>query len=236
MTSKLINQQSNWPALDAALRALAQGEAVPPAVFAAIADRLRSAVEAPEGARIEQASTLLEHFFREAAAAMPAEVRAASRGAGDDVLSMSYGLGKLAFAQLFAARVADTRADSRFVEHLRDSRYLPYIQALYAAPRSVGALSGHVQKRIETVSRKLAVLRGLGIVASRKEGNVVVNMLTPAATALVEQFGLASQTGAVTTVKAGDVRQAIEDKHETLPRYMREVQPFVGRGPFNKAA
>jgi DNA-binding transcriptional ArsR family regulator len=225
----LIKQKSNWPVVDAALQAIAEGAQLPPSTFSAIADRLRTAIEAPDAVRIQAAAEMLENVYRNAAAAASPAVQAASRGDDSGDLARSYVLGKFAFAQLLAARVADTRADDRFIDHIRDNRYLPYIRAIFDEPLSVSTLGEKVGKRIETVSRKLAVLRALGIVASRKQGNVVVNMLTPAAMATLEAHGLAPAREAAPGVKAPDVRQAIDEQRETLKPHMQKTAQFVGR-------
>ncbi|MER8751608.1 helix-turn-helix domain-containing protein [Mesorhizobium sp. M1050] len=229
MSTTQIKQKSDWPVVDAALKAMAEGSQLAPSTFAAIADRLRTAIEAQDAASVQVAAELLENFYRDAAAAASPSVQAASRGEAGGDLAESYALGKLAFAQLIAARIADTRADSRFVDHIRDNRYLPYVQAIFTEPLSVSAIREKVGTRLETVSRKLAVLRALGIVASRKQGNVVVNMLTPAAAATVEMLGLAPTREAVPVVKVPDVRQAIDKERETLKLHMQETPLFVRR-------
>jgi DNA-binding transcriptional ArsR family regulator len=233
-----VKKPSNWPLLDRAVDAIAQGTPLPSSVFAAIADRLRAAIESPDAARIDSAAALLEDLFRRAAAAAPLPVQAASRGEQDGDLSTGYALGKLAFAQLLAARIADTRADTRFIEHVRDPRYLPFIQALYGEPLSVGTLAESASNRIETVSRKLNILRALGIVVSRRRGTVVENMLTPAARTTLEALGLApTREEPVPVVKEPEVQRVIADKLEALAPHLQATPLFVGRGnDFKRAA
>lgn len=236
VTSK-IKHSSNWPIVERALSAASDGQPMPPSIFAAIADRLRSAIESPDPSRIDSTAMTLEALFRKVVAAAPNAVQTASRGEVADDTAVGYALGKLAFAQLFASRVADTRADYRFVEHVRDARYLPYLQALYAEPMSVTALAETANNRIETVSRKLAVLRALGIVSSRRHGTVVQNTLTPAARAILESLGLApEQTEAVPVVKAPQVQRAIDDTHDSLAPYLQATPPFIGRRHQKRAA
>lgn len=221
-----VKQISNWPVLEQAGKMIADGEQLPSSIFAAIADRLRAAIETPDAARVQAAAEQLEHFYREAVATAPTAVQAASRGEDNGNLAATYYLGKFAFAQLLAARIADTRADDRFINHIHDERYLPYIQALFSAPLSVSALSQKTGKRIETVSRKLAVLRALGIVAARKQGNVVVNMLTPAATATLEEFGLSPALEVAPEIIIPEVQSEIKKRRIGLPLYMQKIPPF----------
>lgn len=224
-----IKQKSYWPVLETALRAAADDAAIPSGTFAAVADRLRSAIDAPDAARVRDASDILEQFYRQMASAASPAVQAVSRGLEDGDIAASYVLGKIAFAQLLAARIADTRADDRFVNHVRDNRYLPYIQAMYAEPLSVSALREKVGTRIETVSRKLAVLRSIGIVTSRRQGTVIVNMLTPAAKDTIDALGLAPAQEIAATIKPRDVQQTLEKARGTLSPHMQGAQPFRGR-------
>ncbi|MDD2705522.1 MAG: helix-turn-helix domain-containing protein [Acidocella sp.] len=226
MQHQKVKQISNWPVLDQATKVIADGKQLPPSIFTAIADRLRTAIEAPDAARVQTAAELLERFYREAVAKAPVAVQAASRGEDSSDLATTYALGKFAFAQLLAARIADTRADGRFIDHIRDERYLPYIQALFAAPLNVSALSEKTGKRIETVSRKLVVLRGLGIVTARKHGNVVVNMLTPAAVATLEELGLSPAQEVASVIRASGARSEIERRQIMLSPHMRKIQKF----------
>ncbi len=144
-------------------------------------------------------------------------------------MATGYALGKLAFAQLLAGRIADTRADSRFVEHVRNRHYLPYLQALFGGPLTVNALQLKVGTRLETVSRKLAVLRELGLVASRRQGTEVINILTPAAAATMEALGLNPVVETVPVVRAPDVREALDGERNALPSHMRGIPSFAER-------
>jgi DNA-binding transcriptional ArsR family regulator len=224
-----INKTSNWPALDKARKALEDGATVPPSTFAAIADRLQVAIDAPDAARIQTAATMLEAFYRDVVSTATSAVQGASRGVDNGDLAISYALGKFSFAQLLAARIADRRADQRFVDHISDARYLPYVQALATEPLSVSALREKTGERLETASRKLGALRALGIVVSRKHGNVVVNMLTPAASATLDMLGLSRSDLSAPVAKTADARQTLDGKREALQSHMRETPPFVGR-------
>jgi len=224
-----INKTSNWPSLERAVATWAEGGALSPAINTAVADRLRAAIETTDATRVRNASDILEAAFQSALAASPASVQAVVRGEGDPEVATGYALGKLAFAQLLAGRIADTRADDRFVEHVRNRHYLPYLQALFEAPLTVTTLQTRIGTRLETVSRKLAVLRALGLVASRRQGTEVVNMLTPAATTTLESLGLNPVTETVPVVRAPDVREALEDQRDALAPHMRGIPAFTDR-------
>lgn len=226
MEHPIVKQISNWPILDQAAKLITDGAQLPPSIFTAVADRLRTAIETPDAARVRTAAELFERFYREAVAKAPIAVQAASRGEGTSDLTLTYSLGKLAFAQLLAARIADTRADGRFIDHIRDKRYLPYVQALFAGPLSVSALRENTGERIETASRKLSVLRGLGIVAARKHGNAVVNMLTPAAMATLEELGLTPAQEVAPVIRVPEVRREIEKRYTELRPHMKNVPLF----------
>lgn len=251
MKNKKINNRSNWPVLDATVEALARGEAFPTGAFAAIADRLRSAIESPDAQRIEDASKRLEHFLRTTIAGASSDVQLVSRGENGSVsgadAAILYSLGKVAFAQLLAARIADTRVDERFVERVFDKRYLPILHELAAEPLSVTQLKERTGEALATVSRKLGVLRGLGIVAFRKQGNIVMNLLTPAAKEVLathahlagSKEGTGEDSGATTTgtdtaagyeppVPDDEARHKLEDIRAALDEHMQSPPQFRG--------
>jgi DNA-binding transcriptional ArsR family regulator len=228
VNSPQVKQESSWPGLEAALQALADEARLPPSTFAIIADRLRGAIEAPDAARVAEAAGVLERFYRHVASHSTRQVQDAARGVGEGDLTASYVLGKLAFAQLLAARIADTRAGTRFLEHIRDPRYVAYVRALGHASLNVAELQGKVGERIETVSRKLGVLRELGIVTSRKHGTTVVNMLTPSARQLLDELPPGGYRSEPTpTVAAPAARKALEAKREALPDHLKRAPNFA---------
>lgn len=233
----MIKKISNWPAVDAALADLGESTALPAYFHTAIADRLREVIEASGAADAVKAADILEKIFREVSVHAPADVRSVTRGEGAPEFEAVYALGKISFAQLLAARVADNRADTRFTAHVTDPRYLAYARALADAQLSVSALQAKTGERMETVSRKLAILRELGIVASRKQGNVVVNMLTPSARHVLEQTGLWEEAPllAVDDAKESSAQKALASKRDALPDYL-QTSPSFGREQDAKAA
>lgn len=222
-----INQQSNWPVLEWAWAEFANGSGLPPTVFTAIADRLRGAIESPDAELVQAAAHTLEAFYRNMVTASPSSVRDAARGEVTGETAASYALGKLAFAQLLAARIADTRADARFLEQVRAPKHLAYIRALGEGPLNVTQLTDKVGECIETVSRKLGVLRNLGIVVSRKQGTTVVNMLTPATKQLLDTLPPPTDDMQITrTVTISAARKALQYNRAKLPDYLKQAPTF----------
>lgn len=222
-----IKKKSSWTAAELAAAAFIKGGVPAPAIYTAFADRLRDAIEAPGETAIDAAAHVLEKLFREAAAKSPETVREAARG-GEGETATAYALGKLAFAQLVAARAASSRADGRFLEHIRDPRYRPYVEALAEGPLSGPRLRQKVGERAETVSRKLAVLRELGIVLSRRQGNIGETMLTPGAHAALSQIAPAQPFTVPDEAPRSDVKaaKALADKRDSLPAHLRVPPTF----------
>lgn len=161
-------------------------ESVPAGAFNAIADRLEAAVASSDGKELAHANEQLEDLVRLLVQHGSDSLRAAVRGRGDQAdISAALSLGQAAFAQAFASRALDKRADDRFAQRMRDPRYEAYVRALLNSPLNGKQLEQAVDEAKETVSRKLAILRGLGIVECRREGNRIVNFLNPAARAIL---------------------------------------------------
>jgi DNA-binding transcriptional ArsR family regulator len=159
-------------------------------VLWAIAERLEEAVSAPTRALLETLDEQLIELF-------DTMLRTASKGAVEAVRGSAqagsaetdaYLLGQVSFAQLFVAQAAERRADDRFVETIRSSLYAPYVKALARNEYTGSQLAQISGERTETVSRKLRVLRDLGITAFRREGTSFINFLTPAAQAVAGEL------------------------------------------------
>jgi len=174
-----------WPVLAELSQALEakDARALNPAVFDAIVDRLEAALAAGDNHALETLTHHLEAAARQWAAAGSDDARKALRGDRDATAESANLLvaGRLGFAQNLAARALDKRADDAFYELIADRRYQPYICALMAGPRSGIELALAVDEVEETVSRKLRILEEGGVVRRRKNGQVTMNLLTPAA-------------------------------------------------------
>jgi DNA-binding transcriptional ArsR family regulator len=206
---------------------------VPDSVLTVIADHVRAALEGSPTITLENVELELRGFFREILAAAPEAARASVRGDGDSVASAAFLLGQAAFAHLLAARTLDTRVDQVFIRTLEDKRYLRYLRAMLSGAKDGVTLARMAEEAAETVSRKLAVLRGRGLVTSRQEGTRVVNKLTPAAKEMLAGLGIEPlvETGG----KAESMDMVIAELREEAPPYMRKL-PVMGDGKRRKAA
>lgn len=194
-------------------------------LFATLADRVRAALESSDHGQLDHMTSQLEEFYRELFSAMPEGARAASRRAAiDGDAAAAFLLGQAAFAHLLAARTLDRRADDRFLSTIRDGRYERYVRALQREPMNGNRLVEEIGEREETVSRKLGVLRQLGIVSIRKEGTSVVNSLTPAARAVLEHFKIAPLTA---RSHSPEVQKRVDNLQERLANHMRDLPSFA---------
>jgi DNA-binding transcriptional ArsR family regulator len=218
-----INNPSMMAALSEAVGAIgAHGAvAVPDAVLTIVADHVRAALEGSTTITLENVEQELRTFFREALAAAPEAARASVRGTGDPAMAAAFLLGQAAFAHLLAARTLDTRVDQNFTRMLEDKRYLVYLRAMLSGAKDGVTLARMVAETPETVSRKLAVLRGRGLVSSRQEGTRGVNKLAPAAKAMLTKLGLEPLVEA--GGKAESMDMVIAELREEAPPYMRKL-------------
>lgn len=223
-----IKLSSIKPLLDRAAEQFGanEGASLPEGVLTVIADHLRSALEDAGHDALEQTEEELRSFFLKAIAVAPKEAQSAAQGTGSAAASAAFSLGQAAFAHLLAARVVDMRVDRDFVKTLKDRRYLPYLRSMLEGPKDGVTLARMVKEKAETVSRKLAVLRGHGLVSARQEGTRMVNRLSPAARAMLIHDGV---TPLSDTLDAQDaLTQAKEEMVRKTSPYMRH-QPVLGK-------
>lgn len=207
--------------------------AIPDGVVTMISDYVRAALEGSPTITLESVEAELRAFFRELLAAAPETARSSIQGAGDPATAAAFVLGQAAFAHLLAARTLDTRVDSGFSRALEDKRYLPYLRALLSGPKDGVTLARLTEETPETVSRKLAVLRGRGLVVSRQEGTRGVNKLTPAAKATL--IGLDIEPLVDAGGKGESMETVIAELSEEVPPHLRKL-PIMGDGKRRKAA
>jgi DNA-binding transcriptional ArsR family regulator len=170
-------------------------------------------------------------LFQQPAKAPP-RAQDAARRLGDADASAAYLLGQTAFAHLIAARTFDLRVDDQFLRVLQDKRYKPYLHALLAGPKDGTTLARAAGEAKETVSRKLAVLRGRGAIFSRRDGTTVVNSLSPPAAAFLQHLGVVPADEAAPQMAA--MSAEIARARDGLPEHLREVPSFSL--PANSAA
>ena len=156
---------------------------LPSGAIMAIANRLESALVSPQTSSIKDLAEQLHKLFSALLSKAAPEVREAVRGAkgSQAATRQAFALGQTSFAQALAAQVAARRESDEFLEMLKDSRYVRYLQTLARNDSTNRDLAVSVGEREETVSRKLRELRDVGLTDFRREGREVLNFLTPAA-------------------------------------------------------
>jgi DNA-binding transcriptional ArsR family regulator len=218
-----------WPALAELVQTLESKDAraLNPAIFDAIADRLEAALAASDNAALVTVASKLEEVARHWMSSGSDLARKAMRGDSDaepELVSL-FAAGRLAFAQSLAARALDKRADDDFYALISDKRYQPYICALLSGAKSGKQLADIVGETEETVSRKLPVLEDAGVVRRRKNGQVTMNLLTPAARLFAENKRL-GPVGGQFAVQAA-VQSALTERAERMPEHM-QASPVLG--------
>jgi len=217
-----------WPALAELVQALEKEDlrALNPAIFDAVADRIEAAMAASDNAGLEEAAANLEDVARLWMAAGTDEARKAMRGDRDASAELMFLVmaGRLAFAQNLASRTLDRRASDTFYSMFNDARYERYICALMSGPKSGKALVEATDETKETVSRKLKVLEQEGVIRRRKNGQITMNLLTPAARQYADVKRLSPIAGGVV---APEVQLALNAKAEALGNHMQST-PVLG--------
>jgi DNA-binding transcriptional ArsR family regulator len=202
-------------------------------VLTMVADHVRAALEGSPTITLENVECEIRDFFQKALAAAPPAARAGVRGSGDSATAAAFLLGQIAFAHLLAARTLDTRVDAGFSAALEDKRYLPYLRAMLSGAKDGVTLARMAAEAVETVSRKLAVLRERGLVVSHQQGTRGVNKLTPAAKAMLLDRGVHPLVDA--GGKGETMDAVIAELAEEAPPHLRKL-PVIGDGKPRKAA
>jgi DNA-binding transcriptional ArsR family regulator len=223
--------ENSWPSLRR-MHDLAERKELhllSPAIYDAIADRLEEALSTDTGDSLEEAATALHTALRAVFAAAPAEVKNAMRGTAGSShdLITAFWAGQTAFAQAFASRALDKRADDRLLSRLTHRQYERYVRALLNRPSSGDELSDLLGERKETVSRKLKVLADLGAIERRREGNHVINSLSPTARSYLRSHNIAAWSAQRTVPLRPDVADALKTRSQDIAEHMRHT-PVLG--------
>jgi DNA-binding transcriptional ArsR family regulator len=159
-----------------------------------IAVRLEEALRDPRSSPLTELARQLEEAAVQGAAKVPIEVMAEIRSKGKKrgPSALAYALGQLVFAQTMASNSSAKRADEEFVEMLKSIAGRQIAAELLDREASSGELAKLLDERPETMSRRLARFRELGITDYRKDGTTVYNFLTPAGRSLAESLNLRS--------------------------------------------
>ena len=204
---------------------------LPPGIMFAIADRIEAAISAASRSPLHDLSTQLAGLFNKLFRAAPIEavnaIRRLTPGSASE--DAAYMLGQISFAQLLTAQSYVRRADDNFMPTIQDRRYEKYLNALYGQDATGVELADKTGECVETVSRKLKQLRELGITDFRREGNCIINFLTPTARSVLETTG-----GRGDVVEQGDepklklvmsLREELGDVYKFKPTFAQETSP-----------
>lgn len=191
--------------------------------IAAICDILEDASASADRGIVQEAGSALENGFRSLLAAAPEGARAAALGesVGSNV-GTAFTLGQINFAQAFAARAFERRVDETFAAAIVDQRYERIVRALAESPLSGVDLAVRIGETEETVSRKMRVLRSLGIADYRRQGNKLVNFLTPPAAAVVKGLNL----GRLPPAAVEAAKEKLAARGQSLEPYLRTKPTF----------
>jgi DNA-binding transcriptional ArsR family regulator len=154
-----------------------------PEIMLVIASYLEDAITSSSRKEISHVSESLVALLNESIRRAPDGAVAAVRNSksADESERASYLMGQVSFAQLIASQFANNRASDVFVKAMYHKAYFRYVAALFRNDLTNTELHNLIGERSETVSRKFKTLRALGIADFRRDGNSVVNFLTPLA-------------------------------------------------------
>lgn len=202
-----------------------------------LCDRVIEALSTEERRAIDESQAALERFYLNRIGRMPKAVADAARGDGqpDSPEAGAFTLGQIGMAHAIVARVASKRIDDAFERRLRSPQLERYVRLLVDEELSGKAIADRLGKDEAEVSRRLKLLRQIGAVECRREGNRVVNFLTPAARAIVR----ARNMGAIAIGSAGhfspEVAETLDGYRQDLPGQLRHSVVLVLGGDRRRA-
>lgn len=204
---------------------------LPAAIETILSDRILSALSSEEREDIDAAAEELEKFYLRRLAAAPEGAANAARGDGDPASAeaASFSLGQLALAHAVVAYAASKRADARFERIVTARQFELYIRLLLDNELSGRELADRVGKDPAEVSRRLKILRKIGAIEHRRNGNKVMNFLTPAARALAKDRNMGPKQASLASFTEPSVRLVIDRKRNELDRHLQELPNFAPR-------
>lgn len=195
-----------------------------------LADRVIRAVTSEIQENAASAQLQLERFYFNQLSRSPGTAALAAQGEGpaDSPEAAAFMLGQIGFAHAAVARVASKLIDSGFERRLRARGFEQYVRLLLDEELSGRQIADRIGKDEAEVSRRLKVLRQMGAVECRREGNRVVNFLTPAARAVARARNMgALSAGATTGHLSPVVSDALDDQRHQLRPELRHSLVFV---------
>ena len=206
---------------------------LPPGTATALSDRIIAALSREDRRGLEEAQSALEEFYLNLLRSAPGEAAAAARGdeGADNSHEAAFSLGQIGFAHAIAARAASRRIDDTFERRLRSKALERYVRLLVDAELSGRELADRLGKDEAEVSRRLKILRQIGAVECRREGNRVVNFLTPAARAIARARNMGALGAAAhPSQMRPDVLDALDSHRQELPESLRTPMILVASG------
>jgi DNA-binding transcriptional ArsR family regulator len=221
-------KKQTWPSL-ARLSLLcesAEQHLIDAGLYDAIADRLEQALASESSELLREAEAGLHAALLGLVKTAPADVQDAVRGASsaDPNIVSAFWAGQTAFAQAFAARALARRSDDRLLSRVTDKRYERYVRALLERPQTGEELVAATGETKETVSRKLTALAQLGAIERQRQGNHVVNLLSPVVRAYLRHRNIAAWVPSPLSAK---VSYVLEERTREIPQHMRHT-PVLG--------
>lgn len=203
---------------------------LPPGTATILSDRIGATLAREDRAAIEEAQGALERLYFDLLRTAPAPAAAAARGDDDagESETAAFTLGQIGLAHALVARAASRRVDDSFERLLRSKSLERYVRLLVDVELSGRDLADRLGKDEAEVSRRLKLLRQIGAVECRREGNRIVNFLTPAARAVVRArnmgaLGAAARPGQMHS----DVLDALDGHRQELPEALRGAMILV---------
>ncbi|MBZ7925045.1 helix-turn-helix domain-containing protein [Ensifer adhaerens] len=198
---------------------------IPSGFYSALATRLEEMLAEGSRERLlalnEQLSSLFKGYLKEADPRIVEAIR--GTGGMDSDAAIAYALGQLSFAQMIAGQAGNRRVDERFAEVVKENADL--VNALADGDKTGVELAAATGLRVETVSRKLKLLREIGALDFHREGTSLINFLTPAAKAIA-----ATMQGVVPSHdrrSGAVVRRTLASRQGKLASHMQQPMTFA---------
>lgn len=209
------------------------GQDLPAGTTTILSDRIIAALGRDDRSGLEEAQKALEQFYLARLGRAPSQAAAAARGDDDAAPSevAAFSLGLIGFAQAIAARAASRRVDDAFERRLRSKQLERYVRLLIDSELSGRELAERLGKDEAEISRQLKLLRQIGAVECRREGNRVVNFLTPAARAVARarNMGALGASGRPEQLQP-EILNALDSYRQELPEALRGAMIIVAAG------
>lgn len=213
-----------WKLLDEMSKQIMAAEELPPALFSAIVSRLEDSLAS--GSRDEVLSlerhlaAFLKAYTQKSSSKVIDALRYASNADVD--IAAAFALGQISLAQLIAAEAGNRRVGQEFEDVIKENSLI--VLCLLEKDRSGLDIAASTGLRPETISRKLKLLRDIGVVDFYREGTSLLNFLTPAA----KQIAASLSENLVSKRLGGSaVRLSVNSHRKQLPQHMRGPLTFA---------